>query len=53
MKGSSLYLICRRPLCWFLSLLKHATENTFLLKTDRKLSKRQQKLKKKMYVYIE
>lgn len=45
MTGPSLYLFCRSALCWFLSLLKHATENTLLLKTDSKLSERQQNYK--------
>lgn len=38
-KGHLLHLICCSPLFWFLSLLKHATKNTFLLKTDKTDSK--------------
>lgn len=34
--GSSAHLVRESSLCWFMALLKHATENTFLLSGGRK-----------------
>lgn len=35
-QDSSAHLVCESSLCWFVALLKHATEDTFLLAGDIK-----------------